>query len=127
MAIRVMVVDDSRFVYEEMAYLLEGSGFELAGYCKCGEDALAGYQELRPDLVTMDIILPGIDGFESAGLILEDDPQAKIVFVSSLAYDDTIEEAKKLGIEEFLFKPFEKQRLIDTLTRASQGKSSAGA
>lgn len=115
-----MVVDDSKFVYNEMDYFLEDTDFELIRYCKSGEEAVEAYKELKPDLVTMDIILPRMDGFECAKTILKDDPGARIVFVSSLAYDDTIDEAKELGCDEFLFKPFERDVLLDVLTRASQ-------
>ncbi len=119
MSIRLMVVDDSKFVYNEMVFFLEGSDFELVKYCRSGEEAVEAYQEFKPDLVTMDIILPRMDGFECAKTILKDDPKARIVFVSSLAYDDTIEEAKELGCDEFLFKPFERDSLLDVLTRAA--------
>ncbi len=120
MSIRLMVVDDSRFVYNEMDYFLEDTDFELIRYCKSGEEAVEAYKELKPDLVTMDIILPRMDGFECAKAILKEDPKARIVFISSLAYDDTIDEAKELGCDEFLFKPFERDTLLDVLTRASQ-------
>lgn len=119
MSIRLMVVDDSKFVYNEMVFFLEDSEFELVKYCRSGEEAVDAYLEAKPDLVTMDIILPRMDGFECAKMILKEDPEAKIVFVSSLAYDDTIEEAKELGCDEFLFKPFERDSLIGILTRAA--------
>jgi len=114
-----MVVDDSKFVYNEMVFFLENSDFDLVKYCRSGEEAIEAYREFKPDLVTMDIILPRMDGFECAKIILKDDPEARIVFVSSLAYDDTIEEAKELGCDEFLFKPFERDSLIGILTRAA--------
>lgn len=64
---QLMVVDDSRIVEMQICKLLEGSDFELAAYCENGEEAIARYEELRPDVVTMDLIMPGIDGLETAG------------------------------------------------------------
>lgn len=113
----VMVVDDSRFIYEEMKLFLDGSDFEIIGYCQDGEGALKCYEESKPDVVTMDIVLPGIDGFEAASQILSQYPEAKIVMISSLAYDDTISRAKEIGSLGFLFKPLEKTPLLETLTK----------
>lgn len=112
----IMVVDDSKFIFEEMKFFLEGTDFEITGYCQDGEGALDCYNETHPDVVTMDIVLPGIDGFEAASNILKSHPNAKIVVVSSLAYDDTIIRASEIGACGFLFKPLEKNPLIETLT-----------
>lgn len=115
---QIMVVDDSRMMELQIRKLLEGSDFEVAAYCENGEDAIARYEELQPDLVTMDIIMPGIDGLETAQVILEEHPDARIVMVSSLAYDDTINEARDIGAKTFLYKPITKENLIQALTEA---------
>lgn len=115
---RVMVVDDSRVVELQMRRLLEGSEFEVAAYCTNGEDAIAQYEEIQPDIITMDIIMPGIDGLEAAQAILEEHPDAKIVMVSSLAYDDTFNEADAIGAKAFVYKPFERESLLDALNKA---------
>lgn len=112
---RIMVVDDSRIVKLQMEELLEGSGYEIAAYCRCGEEAVEQYGKVLPDLVTMDIIMPGMDGLETAQAILEEHPDAKIVMVSSLAYDDTFEEAKDIGAKSFVTKPFDREQLLATL------------
>ena len=88
---RVMVVDDSRLVQVQLGDMLDGTDYEIAAYCRSGEDAIAQYNEINPDLVTMDIIMPGMDGLETSRAILEKYPDAKIIMVSSLAYDDTID------------------------------------
>lgn len=118
MAKRVMVVDDSRMIYMQMKNMLEGTDFEVADYCRDGEEAVARYAEIDPDLVTMDIIMPGMDGLEAAQAILEDYPDAKILMVSSLAYDDTFQEAKQIGAKGFIDKPFEKEKLLEALQNA---------
>lgn len=114
---KVMIVDDSPFVYELMKSFLEDSDYSIAGYVKNGEDAVGMYEEISPDIVTMDIILPGMDGLETARAILDQWPGAKIVFVSSLAYDDTIDESKEIGAIGFVCKPFEKDDLINALNK----------
>lgn len=117
---KVLIVDDSLFIYEEMKSLLEGTDFSVVAYAKNGEDAIDMYEEHKPDIVTMDIILPGMDGLETSKKILEKWPDAKILVVSSLAYDDTINEASELGLNEFVYKPFEKENLIAALKKCSE-------
>ena len=111
----ILVVDDSMFIYEELKYMLEDTPFQIIGHAKSGEDALDLYENLEPDLITMDIVLPGMDGLETARAILKDHPAAKIIMISSLAYDDTIEEAQKIGTRGFIFKPSERDLLMDLL------------
>lgn len=112
---RVMIVDDSRIVELQMKKMLENSDYEVVSYCQDGETAIEQYGEVLPDLVTMDIIMPGMDGLETARAILEKHPDARIIMVSSLAYDDTIEEAKSIGTKTFIYKPFDRDQLLSTL------------
>lgn len=112
---KLMIVDDSKIVYMQMVKLLQDTEFELVRYCRSGEEAIDAYKELRPDVVTMDIIMPGMDGLEASKEILSEFPDARIVMVSSLAYDDTIEEAERIGTKGFIYKPFEKEEVIRTL------------
>ena len=122
MAKRVMVVDDSRIQEVQIRSLLEGTDYEVAQYCQSGEDALAVYDEVKPDVVTMDIIMPGMDGLETAQAILEEYPEAKIVMVSSLAYEDTFDEAKSIGAKGFVDKPFDQETLLAALDSAFQAE-----
>lgn len=115
---KIMVVDDSRVTEIQIRKLLEGTDFEVVAYCENGEDAIARYDEVQPDLVTMDIIMPGLDGLETAQVILEEHPEARIVMVSSLAYDDTIDEADCIGAKGFLYKPLEQQTFLEALEQA---------
>ena len=110
---KVMVVDDSRMMELQIRKLLEGTEFEVAAYCENGEEAIARYGEVQPDVVTMDIIMPGMDGLKTAQTILKEDPDARIVMVSELAYNGTFEEAKALGAKGFIGKPFGKERLLE--------------
>ena len=118
MAKRIMVVDDSRMICMQMKNLLQGTDYEVAAYCRDGEEAVEQYGEVAPDLVTMDIIMPGMDGLETAQAILEDYPDARILMVSSLAYDDTFERAKAIGARGFVDKPFHQEQLLKVFGEA---------
>ena len=115
---RIMIVDDSRVIEVQMAKLLEGTEYEVAAYCKDGEEALARYGEVLPDLVTMDIIMPGMDGLGAAEAILEDCPEARIVMVSSLICEETIQDAEAIGTKAFLYKPVQREGLLKALDKA---------
>ena len=115
---RIMVVDDSRLVRVQLGDVLEGTDYEIAAFCRSGEDAIAQYDEVKPDLVTMDIIMQGMDGLDAAELILQAHPDAKIVVVSSLAYEDTFERAKTIGAKGFVEKPFHREQLLKVFEQA---------
>ena len=114
----LMIVDDSRVVYAEMKKMLADSDFEIVGFCRSGEEALDTYGTLKPEVVTMDIVMPGMDGLDAAEEMLKRWPDARVVMVSSLAYGDTTQRAKEIGAKGFIFKPFEKDTLIGSLTEA---------
>ena len=118
MSKRIMVVDDSRLVRVQLGDILEGTDYEIAAYCRSGEEAIAQYDEVKPDLVTMDIIMQGVDGLDASELILKEHPDARIVMISSLAYDDTFEKAKAIGAKGFVDKPFHQEQLLRVFEQA---------
>ena len=118
MAKRIMVVDDSRMICMQMKNMLEGTEFEVAAYCENGEEAIARYEEVRPDVVTMDIIMPGIDGMEAAQVLLYEHDEARIVMVTSLGCDDVIQELYGIGAQAVLFKPLTREGLLGALKKA---------
>lgn len=113
-----MVVDDSRVLHAQMSKLLQDTDFEIVQFCRDGESALEVYGECKPDVVTVDIIMPGMDGLETSKEILERWPDAKILVSSSLAYDETIDEAEKLGAKGFISKPLNREEVINALNQA---------
>lgn len=115
---RIMVVDDSRLVRVQLGDVLEGTDYEIAAHCRSGEDAIVQYDEVKPDLVTMDIIMQGMDGLDASALILKEHPDARIVMISSLAYDDTYEKAKAIGAKGFVDKPFHQEQLVRVFEKA---------
>ena len=118
MSKRIMVVDDSRLVRVQLEDVLKGTEYEIAAYCRSGEDAIAQYAAVQPDLVTMDIIMQGMDGLHAAEIILKSNPDARIVMISSLAYDDTFERAKAIGAKGFVDKPFHQEQLLKVFAEA---------
>ena len=120
---RIMVVEDSRVVYAEMKKMLEDSEIEIASFCRSGEDAVEQYGEIQPELVTMDIVMPGMDGLEACQALLEKWPDARVFMVSSMAYEDMINTAASIGAKGFLFKPFTKESLLEGLRGALKAVS----
>ena len=118
MSKRVMVVDDSRLVRVQLGDVLDGTDYEITAYCRSGEEAISQYDEIKPDLVTMDIIMHEMDGLDASEIILKKHPDAKIVMISSLAYDDTFERAKAIGVKGFVDKPFHKEQLLKIFEQA---------
>ena len=114
MAKKIMVVDDSKVAQLQLQRILSDSPYEVISCCQNGEDAVEQYRVLKPDLITMDILMPGLD---AARKILEEDPDAKILMISSLAYDETIEESRNLGAKGFLYKPFEAEDVLQALDK----------
>lgn len=115
-----MIVDDSILIRNEIGKILDGTDFEVICQCRSGEEALETYDKIMPDIVTMDIILPGIDGLETSKHILNKHPEAGIVIISSLVYDKTMQVVKELGPAiPFVFKPINKSFFIESLKKVS--------
>ena len=115
---RIMVVDDSRLVRVQLEDTLKGTEYDIAAYCRSGEDAIEQYAEVQPDLVTMDIIMQGMDGLDAAEIILKKNPDARIVMISSLAYGDTFDRAREIGTKGFVDKPFHREQLLRVFEQA---------
>ncbi|MDI3316174.1 MAG: response regulator [Bacillota bacterium] len=113
---RVLVVDDSQFVRMRTAKLLRENGHEVleAGD---GREAVELYQRERPDLVLLDITMPQMDGLSALRQILSEDPGARVVMCTALAQKATVLEAIKIGAKDFLVKPFQPDRLLQSVER----------
>jgi two-component system chemotaxis response regulator CheY len=113
----VLVVDDSISSARYLSMVIEGlDGYEMVGHAKSGEQAVEMFASLRPDVVFMDIILPGIDGVETTRRIVESAPAAKVIILSSVANQASIKEnAIKTGACEILTKPVKPDSIIATL------------
>ncbi|MBN2184496.1 MAG: response regulator [Candidatus Krumholzibacteriota bacterium] len=114
---RVLVVDDAIFMRKMIADILEGSGMEIVGEADTGAVAVEKYSELSPDLVTMDIIMPEMNGIDAVKNIIASDPQAKIVMCSALGQQALVQDALGAGAKDFLIKPFNPSRVVEVVTK----------
>ncbi len=111
----VMICDDSRTSRKLLREILEKGGFTVVGDALNGEEAWLKYKELKPDLVTMDITMPKMDGVEALSLIIRDDPDAKVVMLSASGQREKMVEAIRRGAKDFISKPFEAEKVVATL------------
>lgn len=111
----VLIVDDAKFMRVTLSNLLSSHGFTIVGMAENGQEALELYKELNPDIVTLDITMPVMDGLEALKHIMEYDPNAKVVMCSAMGQQKLVVEAIELGAKDFIVKPFDEQRVIDTL------------
>ena len=117
----ILIVDDSPFIAREIKDIVSEHDYEVVGCAKNGEDGIVMAKELKPDIITMDIIMPGIDGIEAAIEILKEIPDQKIVMLSSLCDQDTLEEIKGIGLKHLVAKPIEAAQLLDILEKELSG------
>lgn len=116
---RVLIVDDARFMRMMLKDLLSKSGLDVVGQASDGEEAVAIYRSTRPDVVTMDIMMPHSDGLRALQTILDEDPRARIVVVSALEHNDAVQRALSMGAVDYVLKPFSPHRIIEVLKRAA--------
>ncbi|MEN3185114.1 MAG: response regulator [Atribacterota bacterium] len=118
---RVLVVDDSPLVRNMVKKACMGSKFEVIGEAKNGEEAVALYRELNPDIVTLDVTMPVKDGLQAAEEILMLNPEAKILLLSAMGDENLLKKAMNMGIHVSLQKPFTAQRLLEVLEDLARG------
>jgi two-component system chemotaxis response regulator CheY len=119
MPLRVMIVDDALFMRNMLKDICERAGFEVVAEADNGESALELYRAHRPDLVTMDIVMPKRSGLEALQDIIAADPEARVVMVSALGQDSLVLEAVEAGARDFIVKPFKEDKVIDTIRRVT--------
>jgi len=112
---RILIVDDSRTTRRILKQILEDNGYEVVGEAANGEEGVAKYKELTPDLTTMDITMPGLDGVGALRQIKEHDPDAKVIMVSAAGQKHKVLEAMKAGAAEFLTKPLEEDEIMERI------------
>ena len=113
MTMRVLVVDDALYMRSMIRDILTNSGrFEVVGEAANGREAVERFQELRPDLVTMDIVMPELDGIEATREILGRNPGAVIVMVSALGQEALVIESISAGAKDFIVKPFTSEKVL---------------
>jgi two-component system chemotaxis response regulator CheY len=127
MAIRVLIVDDAMFMRSMIKDILTNAGgrYEVVGEASNGREAIARYRELQPDLVTMDIVMPQLDGIEATREILKIEPKATVVICSAMGQEALVVESISAGAKDFIVKPFSAERVLQVLGKVLPGGGSS--
>lgn len=114
---KILIIDDSRTSRRVLRNLLSENGHEVIGEASDGQDGYEKYMELKPDVVTLDITMPVLDGLGSLEKILTYDDKAKVIMVTAAGQKEKMVSAIKLGAVEFIQKPFDKNQILDVISR----------
>lgn len=117
---RILVVDDALFMRNLIGDIVSKAGFEICGEAGNAVEGVEQYKKLKPDLVTLDIVMPKmeeVDGLTAVKQIVSFDPSARIVVISALAEKKLIREALAFGAKEFIIKPFTSEKLLTVINK----------
>lgn len=117
MAKNILVVDDAAFMRMMIKDILTKNGYNVAGEAENGAKALEKYNELKPDLVLMDITMPEVDGIQALKNIKAADPNAKIIMCSAMGQQAMVIEAIQNGAKDFIVKPFQPDRVLEAVQK----------
>ncbi len=118
MGYKVLVCDDALFMRTMIRHTFEKAGYEVIAEAEDGQQAIDRYKEKRPDLVTMDIVMPGLGGIDSVQEIVQIDPDARIVVCTALGQDSLATQAIEAGAKEYIVKPFQSSDILEAAERA---------
>lgn len=116
---RILIVDDSQFMRRIIKSIIENTDYEVCGEANDGKEGYLLYQQLKPDMVTLDITMPECNGLECLQKIIDYDSKAKVIMCSAMGQKIMVMEAMKIGAKDFVIKPFQKERVIETLKKLS--------
>ncbi|OAT79937.1 response regulator [Desulfotomaculum copahuensis] len=114
---KILVVDDAAFMRMMIKNILLKNGYEVVGEAENGKQAVQMYAELKPDLVTMDITMPEMDGIEGVKAIRALDPDASIIMCSAMGQQAMVMDAIQAGARDFIVKPFQQDRILQAIER----------
>ncbi|GGI66176.1 MULTISPECIES: response regulator [Enterococcus] len=117
MSKKILIVDDAVFMRMKLKDILEKNGYTVIAEAENGKEAFEKYQATQPDLVTMDITMPEVDGLEALKMIKEFDPAAKIVMCSAMGQQGMVMDAIRAGALDFIVKPFDTDRVIKAVDK----------
>jgi two-component system, chemotaxis family, chemotaxis protein CheY len=118
--VSVLAVDDSKTMLAMISAQLKGSDFEVVATARSGLEALEKYQQIKPQLVLLDIVMPEITGIDTLERLLQADTGARVVMVSSVGTEDTVRDCLKKGAKSFLQKPLQKEGMLNILKNVCQ-------
>ncbi|KGI45504.1 response regulator [Clostridium tetani] len=114
---KVLIVDDAAFMRMMIKDILEKNGFEVVGEASNGVKAVELYKTEKPDVVTMDITMPDMDGIEAVKEIKSIDPDAKVIMCSAMGQQTMVVDAIKAGAKDFIVKPFQPDRVLEAIKK----------
>ncbi|WP_226578790.1 response regulator [Halobacillus litoralis] len=118
MAERILIVDDAAFMRMMVKDILTKNGYEIAGEAEDGKRAVELYNDEQPDLVTMDITMPEMDGITALKEIKAQYPEAKVIMCSAMGQQAMVVDAIQAGAKDFIVKPFQADRVIEAIQKA---------
>lgn len=118
MAEKILIVDDAAFMRMMIKDILTKNGFVIAGEASDGAEAVELYKETVPDLVTMDITMPDMNGIDALKEIKRIDPNAKVIMCSAMGQQAMVIDAIQAGAKDFIVKPFQAERVIEAIKKA---------
>ncbi len=127
MAKTVLIVDDVAFVRKALTEILREAGYQVVGEAADGREAIEKWRELRPDLVTMDVVMPNLGGIDATKEIMKQDKNAVVVMISAMDQIHLVMEAIHVGAKDYIQKPFHSEDVYNVLSRAIRGESSPDA
>lgn len=117
---KILIVDDSRTSRKLLRGILESAGHEVMDEAVNGQEGVQKFQSLKPDIITLDITMPVVDGVEALKMIKALDPEAKVIMVTAAGQKNKMIECIKAGANEFLTKPFEQQEIVSVIEKMMQ-------
>lgn len=118
MAKKILLVDDAIVVRIMLKEILTPLGYEVVAEAKNGKEAAEMYAEFKPDIVTMDIIMPIVDGLEGLEAIMKLNPKAKVVMLTAVGQERAIQKAAELGAKGFIMKPYNDKEVVEAIEKA---------
>jgi len=114
----VLIADDAAFMRMMIKNILTEAGYDIVGEAENGQVAVARYRELKPDLTTMDITMPEMDGLAALREIRGEDPAARVVMCSAMGQQSMVIESIQAGARDFIVKPFQPDRVLEAIEKA---------
>jgi two-component system chemotaxis response regulator CheY len=112
---KVLVIDDSPMVFKAVKKALEPEGFQVVDQAFNGQEGLEKIELIKPDLIILDVTMPVMDGIQTAEVLFQKNPAAKVIMLSAMGDEDLTSRAKRLGVKLFLTKPFKPEELVNSI------------
>ncbi len=114
---KILIVDDAAFMRMMIKDILENNGYDVVGEANDGTQAVEKFKDLRPDLITLDITMPDMDGIAALKEIKSIDPEAKVIMCSAMGQQAMVVDAIQAGAKDFIVKPFQADRVLEAINK----------